>query len=52
MFWNNVKIAIEPHDFAGRFHLRAENGVDAGKAREREHRFLDPDMVELGRRQA
>ena len=34
---------VEAHHLAGRFHLRAEHGVDAGEAREREHRLLDRD---------
>ena len=44
--------AVEAHDLAGRLHLRAEHGVDAGEAGEREHRLLDPDMVEAWRLQA
>ncbi len=38
--------AGETHDLAGRFHLRAEYGVDfVAEAGEREHRLLDADML-------
>ena len=42
------KLRVEAHDFAGRAHLRAEHRVDAGKAREGQHRFLDRDVVQHG----
>ena len=37
---------VEAHHLAGRLHLRAEHGIDAGEAGEREHGFLHADMVE------
>ena len=40
-----IVAAVDAHDFAGGPHLRAENGIDLGKALEREHRFLDADML-------
>src|SRR5262249_32228413 len=40
------KRVVEPHDLAGRAHLRPQHRVDAGEAGEREHRLLDGDMVE------
>ena len=42
------EVAVDAHDLAGRAHLRPEHRVDAGEAREREHRLLDRDVVELG----
>ena len=42
-----AEIAVEPHDLAGRFHLGAEDQIDAGEAGEREHRLLDRDMRRL-----
>ena len=33
------------HDLAGRAHLRAEHGVGAGEARERQHRRLDAHLL-------
>ena len=39
-------IGVEAHDLAGRAHFRAEQGVDAGEAGEREDGFLDRDMLE------
>ena len=39
-------VAVDAHHLAGRAHLRTEHGVDAGEAREREHRLLHRDMVE------
>ena len=44
-----IVVAVDAHDLAGRFHLRAEHGVDAGEAREREHRFLDRRRVRVRR---
>ena len=38
---------VDAHDLAGGFHLRAEDDVDPGEAREREDRFLDRDMFSL-----
>ena len=35
------RAAVQPHDFAGGLHFRGKQDVDAGKAREREHGFLD-----------
>jgi hypothetical protein len=32
---------IQPHDLAGRFHLRPQDDVDAGEAGEGKDRFLD-----------
>ena len=40
-----AEIGVEPHDLAGRVHLRAEDQIDAGEAGEREHRLLDRDMA-------
>ncbi len=35
---------VDAHDFAGGFHLRTEQGIDAGKFIERKHRFFDGNM--------
>src|SRR5205814_8880658 len=40
-----AEIAVEPHDLAGRFHLRPEDQIDAGETGEREYRLLDRDMA-------
>ena len=42
------KLRVEAHDLAGRAHLRPEDDVDAGEAREREDRFLHRDVLALG----
>ncbi len=43
---SDIEVAVDAHHLAGRFHLRAEHGVDlVAEAREREHRLLDADMV-------
>ena len=39
---------IEPHDLAGRFHLRPQDDVDAGEAGEGEDRFLDRGVAMRG----
>src|SRR3954453_5229824 len=39
--------AVDAHDLAGRAHLRAEHGVDAGETRERENRLFHADMAGL-----
>ena len=36
---------VDAHDFARGFHLRAEQGIDAGKFVERENRFFDGNML-------
>ena len=41
--------SVDAHHLAGRFHLRAQHGVDAGEAREREHRFLDRAVLNARR---
>ena len=41
------EVAVDAHHLAGRAHLGTEDGIDAGEAREREHGFLDGDVVEL-----
>src|ERR1700722_4168298 len=41
----DVVVPRDAHDLAGRFHLRAEHGIDRRpKPREREYRLLDADM--------
>ena len=43
-------VGVEADDFAGRLHLGAEHGVDAGEAVEGEHGFLDRDVLESSSR--
>src|SRR6516164_10741328 len=38
------EIGVEPHYLAGRFHLRAEDRIDAPKSLERKHSLLHCDM--------
>ena len=38
---------IKAHDFAGRAHFRAEQGVNTREPGKREDRFLDGDMLEV-----
>ncbi len=44
-----AEILVEPHHLAGRAHLGAQNGVDAGEAREGQHCLLDRDVLVLAR---
>ena len=46
------EVAVDAHHLAGRAHLRPEDRIDAGEARERKHRLLDGDVVERRRLQA
>src|SRR5690606_29927987 len=43
------EVAVDAHDLAGRAHFGTEDRIDAGEPREREHRFLDRDVIELRR---
>ena len=40
-------VGVEADDLAGRLHLGAEHGVDAGEAVEGEHGFLDRDVLDV-----
>src|SRR3546814_4358348 len=42
-----VEIAVDPHDFARRFHFGRQHRVGAGEAREGEDRFLHRDMRDV-----
>src|SRR3546814_10799618 len=42
-----VEIAVDPHDFARRFHFGRQHRVGAGEAREGENRFLHRDMRDV-----
>ncbi len=43
-----IEAAVDAHDLAGGAHLRAEDGIDLGKALEGEDGFLDADMLWAG----
>ena len=40
-----AEVSVDPHDLTGRFHLRPEQGIDAGEFDKGEDRFLDRDVL-------